>query len=51
MKKVRPPPKVGKPNVDTYLLAKKSGLFRPGQPFILAFAVPSKKPVKSKEKP
>jgi len=40
-----------RPNVDTYHLAKHSGLFRPGQPFILAFAVPSKKPDKPKGKP
>ncbi len=39
-----------KPNVDTYLLAKHSRLFRPGTPFILAYAVPSKKPVKPKGK-
>ena len=37
------------PNMETYFLAKRSGLFTPGTPFILAFAVPSKKP-KPKEK-
>ena len=47
-KKAKPAGKP-KPNVDTYLLAKHSGLFRPGQPFILAFAVPPKKP-KEKQK-
>lgn len=39
------------PNMETYFLAKRSGLFQPGQPFILAFAVPSKKPEKPKGKP
>lgn len=48
-KKAKPRSPVS-PNVDTYLLAKQSGLFQPGQPFILAFAVPSKKPAKPKEK-
>jgi hypothetical protein len=49
-KKAKPQsPVKAKPNVDTYLLAKHSGLFRPGTPFILAFAVPSKKP-KEKQK-
>jgi len=38
------------PNMETYFLTKRSGLFQPGQPFILAFAVPSKKPVKTKGK-
>jgi hypothetical protein len=42
-------PQSPKPNVDTYLLAKHSGLFRPGTPLILAYAVPSKKP-KEKQK-
>jgi hypothetical protein len=45
--KSQSPVKADRPNVDTYLLAKHSGLFRPGVPFILAFAVPAKK----KEKP
>jgi len=45
------PVKADRPNVDAYLLAKHSGLFQPGQPFILAFAVPSKKPDKPKGKP
>lgn len=49
-KKAKPRSPVS-PNVDTYLLAKHSGLFRPGTPFILAYAVPSKKPAKAKEKP
>lgn len=45
-----PVPKQGGrvPNMETYFLAKRSGLFQPGQPFILAFAVPSKKPVEPK---
>lgn len=51
-KKAKPqsPAKADRLNIDTYLLAKQSGLFQPGQPFILAFAVPSKKPAKPKEK-
>lgn len=48
-KRTKPRPVVS-PNVDTYLLAKHSGLFRPGQPFILAYAVPSKKPAKARGK-
>jgi hypothetical protein len=42
--KPRLPAKADRPNVDTYLLAKHSGLFRPGTPLILAYAVPAKKP-------
>ena len=49
--KNRSPVKADQPNMETYFLAKRSGLFQPGQPFILAFAVPSKKPEKPKEKP
>lgn len=40
-----------KPDLDTYFLAKKSGLFRPGAALILATALPQKqqkRPMKAK---
>ena len=46
----RSPPKQPKADVGTYFLAKKSGLFRPGVALVLATALPSKPPMKTKKR-